>query len=61
MLCSYIFLSFEFVFFFVENFLSVDVITAIEFDKSGNYLAVGDRGGRVVIFERKDANNVRVK
>ncbi|KAK6148357.1 hypothetical protein DH2020_019269 [Rehmannia glutinosa] len=29
----------------------VDVISAIEFDKNGNHLAVGDRGGRVVIFQ----------
>ncbi|XP_071703640.1 serine/threonine protein phosphatase 2A 55 kDa regulatory subunit B beta isoform-like [Rutidosis leptorrhynchoides] len=32
----------------VEN---IDVISGIEFDKSGDYIAVGDRGGRVVIFE----------
>lgn len=29
------------------------------FDASGDYLAVGDRGGRVVIFERKDGKHVR--
>ena len=40
-------------------FLLVDVITAIEFEKSGDYLAVGDRGGRVVIFERKSGKDVR--
>lgn len=39
-------------------FLLVDTISAIEFDKSGDYLAVGDRGGRVVIFERKADNDV---
>ncbi|XP_021912545.1 serine/threonine protein phosphatase 2A 55 kDa regulatory subunit B beta isoform-like isoform X2 [Carica papaya] len=37
-----------------EDIQDVDIISAIEFDKSGDYLAVGDRGGRVVIFERKD-------
>lgn len=37
----------------------VDVISAIEFDKSGDYLAVGDRGGRVVIFEDKACKFVR--
>ncbi|KAL2340920.1 hypothetical protein Fmac_008860 [Flemingia macrophylla] len=31
-----------------------DVVTAIAFEKRGDYLAVGDRGGRVVIFERDD-------
>ncbi|XP_048229240.1 serine/threonine protein phosphatase 2A 55 kDa regulatory subunit B beta isoform isoform X2 [Ricinus communis] len=37
-----------------EDVQDADVVSAIEFDKSGDYLAVGDRGGRVVIFERKD-------
>ncbi|XP_015882539.3 serine/threonine protein phosphatase 2A 55 kDa regulatory subunit B beta isoform isoform X2 [Ziziphus jujuba] len=37
-----------------EDVHDVDIISAIGFDKSGDYLAVGDRGGRVVIFERKD-------
>lgn len=41
----------------VEN---VDIISAIEFDTTGDYLAVGDRGGRVVIFEKK-ASDVSVK
>ncbi|KAI3673526.1 hypothetical protein L6452_39649 [Arctium lappa] len=36
-----------------EDVENIDVISAIEFDKSGDYLAVGDRGGRVVIFEKK--------
>ncbi|CAK9137580.1 unnamed protein product [Ilex paraguariensis] len=39
-----------------EDVQDIDVISAIEFEKSGDYLAVGDRGGRVVIFERKDIN-----
>ncbi|XP_042948758.1 serine/threonine protein phosphatase 2A 55 kDa regulatory subunit B beta isoform-like isoform X1 [Carya illinoinensis] len=37
-----------------EDVQDVDVISTIAFQKSGDYLAVGDRGGRVVIFERKD-------
>ncbi|CAH2036415.1 unnamed protein product [Thlaspi arvense] len=36
---------------------AVDVISAIEFDHSGDHLATGDRGGRVVLFERTDAKN----
>nr|XP_043606705.1 serine/threonine protein phosphatase 2A 55 kDa regulatory subunit B beta isoform-like [Erigeron canadensis] len=36
-----------------EDVQNIDVISAIEFDKSGDYLAVGDRGGRLVIFENK--------
>ncbi|XP_052732097.1 serine/threonine protein phosphatase 2A 55 kDa regulatory subunit B beta isoform isoform X2 [Vigna angularis] len=31
-----------------------DIITTIAFDKLGDHLAVGDRGGRVVIFGRDD-------
>lgn len=31
-----------------------DIISAVEFDHSGDYLATGDRGGRVVLFERND-------
>ncbi|XP_024006158.1 serine/threonine protein phosphatase 2A 55 kDa regulatory subunit B alpha isoform isoform X2 [Eutrema salsugineum] len=36
---------------------AVDIISAIEFDHSGDHLATGDRGGRVVLFERTDAKN----
>ena len=40
--------------------LAVDMISAIEFDHSGDHLATGDRGGRVVLFERSDAKHVSV-
>ncbi|CAK8562298.1 unnamed protein product [Lathyrus sativus] len=30
----------------------MDIISAIEFDKSGDHLATADRGGRVVLFEQ---------
>ncbi|CCC68531.1 hypothetical protein NCAS_0B04470 [Naumovozyma castellii] len=33
-----------------------DIITAVEFDHTGDYLATGDKGGRVVLFERNKAN-----
>ena len=36
----------------------MDIISAIEFDKSGDHLATGDRGGRVVLFERTDTKAV---
>ncbi|MBA0712897.1 hypothetical protein Golax_011969 [Gossypium laxum] len=36
---------------------AVDIISAIEFDKTGDHLATGDRGGRVVLFERTDAKD----
>lgn len=34
-------------------------MSAIEFDKTGDYLAVGDRGGRVIIFETDIGKDVR--
>ena len=30
-----------------------DLLSAISFDKRGDFLSVGDRGGRVIIFEKK--------
>ncbi|KAI9669115.1 MAG: protein phosphatase 2A regulatory subunit cdc55 [Alyxoria varia] len=38
----------------LPNFLSTDIISTVEFDQTGNYLATGDKGGRVVLFERND-------
>lgn len=40
-----------------EDVQDVDIISSMGFDASGDYLAVGDRGGRVVIFERKDGKH----
>uniref|UniRef100_A0A453F0J1 Serine/threonine-protein phosphatase 2A 55 kDa regulatory subunit B n=1 Tax=Aegilops tauschii subsp. strangulata TaxID=200361 RepID=A0A453F0J1_AEGTS len=40
-----------------EDVQDVDIISAIEFNKSGHHLATGDRGGRVVLFERTDAKD----
>ncbi|KAL8189344.1 hypothetical protein R6Q57_028910 [Mikania cordata] len=37
-----------------EEVQEVDIISAIEFEKRGDHLATGDRGGRVVLFERTD-------
>ena len=39
---------------------AADIISAIEFDASGQHLATGDRGGRVVLFERVAIQNVRL-
>ncbi|KAI7750661.1 hypothetical protein M8C21_029505, partial [Ambrosia artemisiifolia] len=44
-----------------EEVQEVDIISAIEFDKSGDHLATGDRGGRVVLFERTDKKEVQEK
>ena len=35
-----------------------DIISTVEFDQSGNYLATGDKGGRVVLFERNESVSV---
>eukprot|EP01096_Ripella_sp_DP13-Kostka_P006657 TRINITY_DN2399_c0_g1_i1.p1 TRINITY_DN2399_c0_g1~~TRINITY_DN2399_c0_g1_i1.p1 ORF type:complete len:422 (-),score=199.60 TRINITY_DN2399_c0_g1_i1:404-1669(-) len=35
-----------------EEVAEVDIVSAIEFDETGEFIAVGDRGGRVVVFER---------
>uniref|UniRef100_A0A7N0UTA7 Serine/threonine-protein phosphatase 2A 55 kDa regulatory subunit B n=1 Tax=Kalanchoe fedtschenkoi TaxID=63787 RepID=A0A7N0UTA7_KALFE len=42
-----------------EEVQEVDIISAIEFDKTGDHLATGDRGGRVVLFERTDNREAR--
>jgi hypothetical protein len=34
--------------------LIADIISTVEFDETGDYLATGDKGGRVVLFERND-------
>src|SRR5690242_10934188 len=31
---------------------AVDIVSAIEFDETGEFIAAGDRGGRVVVFEK---------
>ncbi|KAK6920675.1 WD40 repeat [Dillenia turbinata] len=41
-----------------EDVQDIDIISSIEFQKSGDYLAIGDRGGRVVIFENKDGKDI---
>ena len=40
-----------------SNARIADIISTVEFDSTGNYLATGDKGGRVVLFERNE--NVR--
>jgi len=36
----------------IEEATEVDVVSTIEFDETGEFIAAGDRGGRVVIFKR---------
>eukprot|EP01097_Dermamoeba_algensis_P004829 TRINITY_DN3101_c0_g1_i2.p1 TRINITY_DN3101_c0_g1~~TRINITY_DN3101_c0_g1_i2.p1 ORF type:complete len:198 (-),score=22.07 TRINITY_DN3101_c0_g1_i2:1123-1716(-) len=36
-----------------EELTEGDLISAVEFDETGNYLAFGNKGGKVTIFQRK--------
>lgn len=38
----------------LTNLAEADIISTVEFDHTGNYLATGDKGGRVVLFERNE-------
>ena len=34
-----------------------DIISAISYDLTGNFLSLGDRAGRLIVFERGDAGD----
>ncbi|KAI8983040.1 protein phosphatase PP2A regulatory subunit B [Pilobolus umbonatus] len=38
-----------------DDITEADIISAVEFDQTGDYLATGDKGGRVVLFERNES------
>jgi len=38
-----------------------DIISTVEFDHTGNYLATGDKGGRVVLFERNETVRISIE
>lgn len=38
---------------FVSVLFTADIISTVEFNYSGDLLATGDKGGRVVIFQRE--------
>jgi len=40
-----------------DEVADVDVVSAIEFDETGDYIAAGDRGGRIVVFEREEKSS----
>ena len=42
-----------------KNVTESDVLTAISFDKTGDFLAVGDRGGRVIVFRYNNLKSSR--
>ena len=35
-----------------SNVTDQDILSSIRFDKTGDYLSVGDRGGRIIVFKR---------
>lgn len=37
-----------------SSLTTADIISTVEFDHTGHYLVTGDKGGRVVLFERND-------
>ena len=39
----------------VVDFFPADIISCVEFNEDGGLLATGDKGGRVVIFQRDSA------
>ena len=41
-----------------SNITKQDVLSAMAFDKHGELLSVGDRGGRVIVFHRVENNGV---
>ncbi|OBA23146.1 protein phosphatase PP2A regulatory subunit B [Metschnikowia bicuspidata var. bicuspidata NRRL YB-4993] len=41
----------------IENITEADIISTVEFDSTGQFLATGDKGGRVVLFERNAAKS----
>lgn len=48
-------LIFRFLIVFFFFYLLADIISTVEFDQTGDYLATGDKGGRVVLFERNES------
>lgn len=44
----------------IENITEADIISTVEFDHTGDFLATGDKGGRVVLFERNQSKRSKV-
>jgi serine/threonine-protein phosphatase 2A regulatory subunit B len=42
-----------------EDNNEADVLSTARFDETGDYLATGDKGGRVVVFQRSDSGKNR--
>jgi serine/threonine-protein phosphatase 2A regulatory subunit B len=44
-----------------KNVTDSDKLTALKFDKTGNYLALGDKAGRVIVFKHLEGKKSRVE
>jgi serine/threonine-protein phosphatase 2A regulatory subunit B len=42
-----------------EEFSDADILSTVEFDSTGRFLATGDKGGRIVVFEGTEVGKVR--
>lgn len=48
--------------YFISVLFTADIISTVEFNYSGDLLATGDKGGRVVIFQREqEVSNLKNK
>ncbi|KAF8217201.1 WD40-repeat-containing domain protein [Mycena galopus ATCC 62051] len=45
----------------IEEITEADIISSVSFDATGNFLATGDKGGRVVLFERNQSKQRAVE
>ena len=43
----------------LNNVSDTDILTSMTFDYTGEYLAVGDKGGRVIVFRFTDLKSSR--
>lgn len=41
--------------------VAADIISAVEFDHTGDFLATGDKGGRIVLFQRESSVRTNAK
>lgn len=44
---------------FIDFLFAADIISCVEFNHDGDLLATGDKGGRVVIFQRDPIVSLR--
>ena len=45
----------------VDELTDADILSAVEFDETGRFLATGDKGGRIVVFEMDPTTGAQAK